>query len=58
MMATSLPVANVSTHPSPVRRRAHGMKRPRVDVLGRVALVTAALVLIAVLQTLLFLGLS
>ena len=58
MIATSPPVSNVSSHSSLVPRRQHERHRPRVDVLARVAIVVAALVLIAVLQTLLFLGLS
>lgn len=58
MIATSPPVANVSSQPSLVPRRAQHARRPRVDVLARAAVVVAALVLVAVLQTLLFLGLS
>lgn len=58
MIATSPPVRNVSSQPSLIPRRQPETRRPRVDVLARVAIVVAALVLIAVLQTLLFLGLS
>ena len=63
MIATSPLVRNVSSQPSLMPRRNLATRhpagrRPRVDVLARVAIVVAALVLIAVLQTLLFLGLS
>ena len=63
MIATSPLVRNVSSQPSPMprrhlARRHPARQRPRVDVLARAAIVVGALVVIAVLQTLLFLGLS
>ena len=63
MIATSPLVRNVSSLPSPMPRRRLARRhparhRPRADVLARVAIVVGALALIAVLQTLLFLGLS
>jgi hypothetical protein len=59
MIVTSIEVGNVSSQtPYLPRRRRNEGRRPRIDVLARVAVVVAGLVLIAVLQTLLFLGLS
>jgi len=58
MMATSPQVRNVSSPLSALPSRQKEPPRRRFDVLARAAMVAAALVLIAVLQTLLFLGLS